>query len=236
MLPMETARAAIVAGSTLIESPFVDIAAVAPAWRSADPEAHPPEAAYVRDADAKPQDELRASRGSRHDEALDGARRTAYRAGTAGDAEALAGIHAKGFYRGWPREDSPPILAEARPPVYVACDAKRRVAGFAMIRIASDEAELLTIAVEPKWRGKSVGQALLRAAFADLMMSPAKRMFLEVDEQQCGGASGSTSKRLCPDRRSARAIIPPGRLAGHRACHGARSWVTRSASRAKGMA
>ena len=47
----------------------------------------------------------------------------------------------------------------------------------------ADEAELLTIAVEPRWRGKGVGRALMEAVFADLMMSPASRMFLEVDEQ-----------------------------------------------------
>ena len=46
-----------------------------------------------------------------------------------------------------------------------------------------DEAELLTIAVEPRWRGKGVGRALMDAVFADLMLSPARRMFLEVDEQ-----------------------------------------------------
>jgi ribosomal-protein-alanine N-acetyltransferase len=64
----------------------------------------------------------------------------------------------------------------------VACDARRRIAGFALIRIAADEAELLTIAVDPKWRGKRLGHALLRAAFDDLLRSPARRMFLEVSE------------------------------------------------------
>jgi len=103
--------------------------------------------------------------------------------GKTADAEDMARIHAKGFYRGWPKEEFIQFLAEGTTPTYVACDAKRRIAGFALIRQAADEVELLTIAVEPKWRGKKVGQALLRAAFADLMMSPAKRMFLEVDEQ-----------------------------------------------------
>lgn len=103
--------------------------------------------------------------------------------GEAGDAEVLAAIHKKGFYRGWPREEFLSFLSERNTPVYVACDAKRRIAGFALIRTVLDEAELLTIAVEPKWRGKRIGQALLRAVFDDLRMSPARRMFLEVDEQ-----------------------------------------------------
>jgi ribosomal-protein-alanine N-acetyltransferase len=102
--------------------------------------------------------------------------------GQARDARELARIHATGFYRGWPEAEFTSFLSERDTPVYIACDAKRRIAGFALIRIAADEAELLTIAVDPKWRGKRIGQALLRAAFDDLLMSPAKRMFLEVSE------------------------------------------------------
>ena len=99
------------------------------------------------------------------------------------DAKELARIHAQGFYRGWPEAEFASFLSEAETPVYVACDAKRRIAGFALIRIAADEAELLTIAVDPKWRGKKIGEALLKAVFEDLMMSPARRMFLEVSEE-----------------------------------------------------
>jgi ribosomal-protein-alanine N-acetyltransferase len=102
--------------------------------------------------------------------------------GQARDARELARIHATGFYRGWPEAEFTSFLSERDTPVYIACDAKRRIAGFALIRIAADEAELLTIAVDPKWRGKRIGQALLRAAFDDLLMSPATRMFLEVSE------------------------------------------------------
>jgi len=103
--------------------------------------------------------------------------------GRMSDARELARIHALGFYRGWAVGEFESFLADATTPVYVACDARRRIAGFALIRVAADEAELLTIAVDPKWRGKGVGQALLRAAFDDLLMTPARRMFLEVSEE-----------------------------------------------------
>ena len=102
--------------------------------------------------------------------------------GRVADAKELARIHALGFYRGWPVGEFESFLADDSTPVYVACDARRRIAGFALIRVAADEAELLTIAVDPKWRGKRIGQALLRAAFDDLLRSPARRMFLEVSE------------------------------------------------------
>jgi len=95
------------------------------------------------------------------------------------DAEAVAALHAKSFYRGWPRQDIESYLLDADTPTLVACDARHKVAGFAMLRLLGD-AELMTIAVEPKFRGKGVGRALLQACFEDLRMTPSRRMILEV--------------------------------------------------------
>jgi ribosomal-protein-alanine N-acetyltransferase len=103
--------------------------------------------------------------------------------GRMADARELARIHALGFYRGWPAGEFESFLADAQTPVYVACDARRRIAGFALIRVVEDECELLTIAVDPKWRGKGLGKALLKAVFDDLLLTPARRMFLEVSEE-----------------------------------------------------
>lgn len=96
------------------------------------------------------------------------------------DADAVANLHAKSFYRGWPRQDIEAYLIDRDTPTLVACDARRRVAGFAMLRLLGDDVELMTIAVAPKFRGKGVGEALLRACFEDLMMTAGKRMVLEV--------------------------------------------------------
>lgn len=96
------------------------------------------------------------------------------------DAETLATLHAKGFHRGWPVADFQSYIAGRDTPVYVACDAKRKIAGFAMLRLAADEAELITIAVDPRWRRKGVGKALLDALLDDLRMTPARKLFLEV--------------------------------------------------------
>lgn len=98
------------------------------------------------------------------------------------DAPVIAELHAKGFYRGWPVEEFTAYIAGSDTPVYVACDARRRIAGFLMLRLVADEAELITIAVDPKWRGKGVGAALLRAGFEDLRMTRARKLFLEVAE------------------------------------------------------
>jgi [ribosomal protein S18]-alanine N-acetyltransferase len=98
------------------------------------------------------------------------------------DADALARLHAAAFYRGWPVEDFETYIAAQDTPTLAACDARRRIAGFATMRLSADEAELLTIVVDRKWRGKGLGGALMRAAFDDLMRSPAKALFLEVEE------------------------------------------------------
>ncbi len=62
LLPMAIAQAAIVPGTTLIESPFVDIAALARLGATLDPSGNPPEPNYIRDADAKPQTAARIER------------------------------------------------------------------------------------------------------------------------------------------------------------------------------
>lgn len=97
-----------------------------------------------------------------------------------GDADAVARLHAESFYRGWPRQDIEAYLIDPDTPTLVACDARRKVAGFAMLRLLGDDVELMSIAVDRKFRGKGIGAALLRACFEDLRMTPAKRMILEV--------------------------------------------------------
>ena len=62
LLPIEDARSRVVPGVTLIESPFVDLAAMVRFAGSADPLLYPPHAAYIRDADAKPQDAAKVPR------------------------------------------------------------------------------------------------------------------------------------------------------------------------------
>jgi [ribosomal protein S18]-alanine N-acetyltransferase len=96
------------------------------------------------------------------------------------DAEAVASLHAKSFYRGWPRQDIEAYLLDPDTPTLVACDARHNVAGFAMLRILGDDVELMTIAVDRKFQSKGVGEALMKACFEDLMMTPVRRMVLEV--------------------------------------------------------
>ena len=65
ILPMDEARGRIPAGAEVIETPFVDIGALARLAATLEPAAYPPEAAYIRDADAKPQEKARVARVGR---------------------------------------------------------------------------------------------------------------------------------------------------------------------------
>ena len=62
LLPMDEARRLVPAGADRSRRPFVDIAALARFAATADPARFPPDAAYIRDADAKPQEKFRVAR------------------------------------------------------------------------------------------------------------------------------------------------------------------------------
>lgn len=103
--------------------------------------------------------------------------------GALDDARALAAIHAESFARGWPAADFINYIAEpSTSSVFIACDAGRRIAGFAVFRLTGEDAELLSLAVTRKWRGKGVGGALLQAARQDLRDTAVAHMFLEVED------------------------------------------------------
>lgn len=62
LLPMAEARARVPAGAEVLTTPFVDVAALARLAATLDPAAYPPEASYIRGADAKPQAKFRVAR------------------------------------------------------------------------------------------------------------------------------------------------------------------------------
>lgn len=86
------------------------------------------------------------------------------RAAAATDAESLASLHAAAFDEPWDAAaflgflDRPGCLA------FVATDELSRAAvGFIIGHVAADEAEILSVAVDPAVRRAGIGQLLLRA-------------------------------------------------------------------------
>lgn len=62
LLPMTEARSRVPTGAELITTPFPDIALVGAFAATADPESFPPDASYIRGADAKPQEKFIVAR------------------------------------------------------------------------------------------------------------------------------------------------------------------------------
>jgi ribosomal-protein-alanine N-acetyltransferase len=100
-------------------------------------------------------------------------------------AAQIADLHAQGFARGWSVGEIETLMAD-RNVITDVLRAQARSAvidGFSLSRIAVDEAELLTIAVSSRRRGKGGGSPLLARHLARLQAAGARRVVLEVDEQ-----------------------------------------------------
>jgi ribosomal-protein-alanine N-acetyltransferase len=98
-------------------------------------------------------------------------------------AAQCARIHAAGFAYPWGEAELENLIADPSAVGTAALDpAGARLRGFALSRLAADEAEILTIAVDPAFRKAGVGRDLLRAHLSAVAMAGAAHIFLEVDE------------------------------------------------------
>src|ERR1700734_1233394 len=98
-------------------------------------------------------------------------------------AEACARLHAKGFAHPWSAQEIAALIASPSTLAAAALDpANGRLRGFILSRLATDEAEILTIAVEAASQGKGVGRALLSENLRQASNAGARTMFLEVDK------------------------------------------------------
>ena len=100
---------------------------------------------------------------------------------SAAAARRCARIHASAFAKPWSVSEfeslltSPSVVADG---VGEASDFQ----GFVLSRVAADEAEILTIAVEPAARASGLATALLSHHLSRLARAGAAGVFLEVDE------------------------------------------------------
>ena len=97
------------------------------------------------------------------------------------DAPAMAEVHAQAFRRGWSEAEFERLLADANIVAHRAT-AGRALVGFVVSRFAADEAEILSIAVAPSWRGRGIAGRLLDLHLRRLAGLGIARLFLEVDE------------------------------------------------------
>lgn len=102
-----------------------------------------------------------------------------------GEVDMLAELHADGFARGWSADDIAALIAGGN---VFALSARResllgirKLVGFVMVRIAADEAEILTIAVSRERRGNGFGRMLMEEALRRLYREHVAACFLEVN-------------------------------------------------------
>lgn len=98
------------------------------------------------------------------------------------DAAAIAALHAIAFRRGWSEAEVESLLLDRQ---VVAHRLLRggKFAGFILSRCAADEAEILSVAVAPRERGRGFGARLLDWHLRRLAASHTRTVFLEVDER-----------------------------------------------------
>lgn len=97
------------------------------------------------------------------------------RPATVRDSAVLAALHARAFDEPWSERTLSALLGSPGVFAWLA-----EGAGFALARAAADEAELLTIAVDPGRRRSGMGAALLEQVIVTALAAGAAQLFLEV--------------------------------------------------------
>jgi ribosomal-protein-alanine N-acetyltransferase len=97
------------------------------------------------------------------------------------DAPALAELHGASFHRGWGEGEFEGMLTERNTLVH-RLRAGRAIVGFAVSRMAADEAEILSIAVAASHRGRGLSRHLLLTHLGHLAGRGVRTIFLEVEE------------------------------------------------------
>jgi [ribosomal protein S18]-alanine N-acetyltransferase len=97
------------------------------------------------------------------------------------DAARLAQLHGASFHRGWGEAEFEVMLRERNTLVH-RLKLGRKVIGFAVSRMAADEAEILSIAIDADQRGRGLSRNLLLTHLGHLAGRGVRSIFLEVEE------------------------------------------------------
>jgi ribosomal-protein-alanine N-acetyltransferase len=100
---------------------------------------------------------------------------------SARDAAAIAALHTESFQRGWSEDEVESLLIERNVIGHRALAGKKLV-GFILSRLAADEAEILSVAVDRSYQGRGLGRRLLMLHLGRLAGFGTRTVFLEVGE------------------------------------------------------
>jgi [ribosomal protein S18]-alanine N-acetyltransferase len=100
------------------------------------------------------------------------------------DARAVAEIHAASFDRPWGLMEIERLMSEDTVITHVAVGGtiSAQPEAFILSRIAADEAEVLSVAVDPRRRGEGIARRLLLAQMDMLPLNRVRTLFLEVED------------------------------------------------------
>ncbi len=112
---------------------------------------------------------------------LFGSSAPAFTEASARDAAAIAALHAQSFHRGWSEDEVDALIAD-RSVVTHRVTRAGQLTGFIMARRAADEAEILSVAIVRKERGRGLSRDLLMLNLRRLAALGTATVFLEVDE------------------------------------------------------
>jgi ribosomal-protein-alanine N-acetyltransferase len=97
------------------------------------------------------------------------------------DAAAIARLHGESFRRGWSEDEVERLLSDRAVMTHRAAAGGRLIA-FIMSRAATDEAEILSVAVARPHRGGGLAGRLLRMHLSRLAARGVRAVFLEVED------------------------------------------------------
>ena len=98
------------------------------------------------------------------------------------DAAAIAALHKASFQRGWGEDEVHGLLIENNVVAHRAMSGRTMI-GFVLSRMAAGEAEILSIAIAPRQRGRRLARPLLDLHLRRLAGLGTRAVFLEVDEK-----------------------------------------------------
>ena len=97
------------------------------------------------------------------------------------DASAIATLHGVSFRRGWSEQEVEGLLLDRHVIAHRAATGAK-LAGFIISRLVEDEAEILSVAVAGRRRGRGLARKLLGLHLRRLAGLGARTVFLEVGE------------------------------------------------------
>ena len=97
------------------------------------------------------------------------------------DAAAISALHGRSFRRGWDEDEVRRLLLD-RNVVAQRMTLGPKLVGFILSRSAADEAEILSVAIAPGWKGCGFSRQLLDLHLRRLAGIGVRSVYLEVGE------------------------------------------------------